>query len=313
MLDHEWMQVVGLYGHSQMIPVLADQGPVALCVSRVPVPEAPRGKRGRLLLLHGNPASMHDFGQLAALLNGELELVAIDLPGFGRSENAGPVRHESMLDTHARLLAAATDRIGWTEPFYVLGHSHGAAVALTMAARFPERVRGLILLGSVGSPAHWGYRQLVVPGVMSALRVLARTLKHVTPRRLRRQAVQAVMKPIYSPCPLTEQWIEEQLVAVERRPEILVNMAVVAGGDPCGQIGRAASEIRVPALFIHGDSDRLVPAVYPRAIYAVMARSGNAEFHELPNAGHMLHISHAQQIQQLMMDWLTRLPHGVGI
>jgi pimeloyl-ACP methyl ester carboxylesterase len=304
------MQVVGLYGHAQMIPVLAAQGPVALCVSRVPVPEAPPKKRGRLLLLHGNPASMHDFGHLAALLHGELELMAIDLPGFGRSENVRPAPHESVLDAHARLLTEAADRSGWTEPFFVLGHSHGAAVALTMAARFPERVRGLILLGSVGSPAHWGYRQLVVPGVLSALRVLARTLKHVTPRRLRRRAVRAIMEPIFSPCPLTEQWIEEQLEAVERRPEILVNMAVVAGGDPCGQIGRAASEIRAPALFIHGDSDRLVPAAYPRAIYAVMARSGSAEFHELPNAGHMLHISHAEQIQPLMMDWLTRLAHA---
>src|SRR5262249_11329075 len=107
-----------------MLTVSLDQGPISLCVSRVPPRAAtsePRGQRG---VLHGNPASMPDFGRLASLLRDEFDVIAIDLPGFGRSGNVRAVPHESVLDTHARHIAAAIERVGLRNPFYLLGHSH---------------------------------------------------------------------------------------------------------------------------------------------------------------------------------------------
>jgi pimeloyl-ACP methyl ester carboxylesterase len=294
----------GLYGHAQTVTVTLEQGPVEVCVSRLPL--RPGAARERLILLHGNPASMHDFGPLAGMLRADFDVVAVDLPGFGRSGNLEPTSRESILDSYARCVVAAIDRVAPTAHFHVLGHSHGAAVAQTIAALFPERVTALILLGSVGTPAHWGYRQLVMPGVLGALRVIARTLKRLIPRPLRWRIIQAVMTPIFSPYPLETQWIDEQLAVVEARPEILVNMALVAAGDPCAQLARTAAQIRAPSLFIHGDSDRLVPSVYPRAIYAVVSQHVSAEFHELPRIGHMLHISHPEQVHALIVDWLAR-------
>jgi pimeloyl-ACP methyl ester carboxylesterase len=261
----------------------------------------------RIVLLHGNPASMYDFARLAELLRDELEVVAIDLPGFGRSENVRLSRHESLLDTYARHVMAALDQLGWHEPFCLLGHSHGAGVAQAIAALFPERISRLVLIGSLGTPAHWGYRQLVAPGTLSALRVLAKTLKHTLPRWLRWRIIQAVMTPIFSPQPLAQRWIDEQLDVVENRPEILVTMALVAFGDPCAQLERNARKIVAPTLFMHGASDRLVPAVHARAIYEIVARSVRAEYYELPQVGHMLHISHPERVRELLFDWLARL------
>lgn len=301
------MQHVSLYGHSQMVQVWLDQGPIQLCVSRVPLREKSGGRRGRLLLLHGNPASMHDFGHLASLLRDEFEVAAIDLPGFGRSGNVRPVAHESMLDTHARHIVAAAERIGWDD-FYLLGHSHGSAVAQTIAARFPERMKGLILLGALGTPTPWCYKHLVAPGVMHGLRAVAQTLNYAIPRPVRWRLVQAIMRPIFAPHPLSHQWIDEQLAVVEGRPEILVNMALVATNDPCEQLGRQAPQIRTPTLFIHGAADTLLPAKHARAIYSVISRTQLAEFYELPETGHMLHISHPAEICDLLFDWHRRLP-----
>lgn len=247
---------------------------------------------------------MHDFGRLAGLLGDDLEVVAIDLPGFGRSDNVRAQRHESLLDTYARHVIAVTEGLGWSEPFYLLGHSHGGAVAQCVAALYPQHIRGLILLGSVGTPAHWGYRQLVVPGVLPSLRLLAKALERPTPRSVRRRIVRAVMEPIFSPAPLSDHWVDRELAVVDGRPEVLVTMGLVATGNPCDQLARGAALIRAPSLFIHGACDRLVPAAHARAVYETIARAVRAEFHQLPDTGHMLHISHPAEIAELVLSWL---------
>ena len=299
------MQKVRLYDHATSIQVQLDQGPVSLCVSRVPSPPGAI-PRGRMLLLHGNPANMHDFGEMAARLARELEVMAVDLPGFGRSDNVRPVQHESVLDTYARHVQAVVERLDWREPYYLLGHSHGAAVAQRMAALFPERIARLLLLGSVGTPAHWGYRQLALPGVLPGLRLLSRALRVPSPRPVRRELVRAIMTPIFAPHPLADEWIDTQLAAVDSRPEVLVNMAVVASGDPCGQLARTAEAICAPTLFVHGAADRLVPTQHARAIYEIVSRRCPSEFHVLPGTGHMLHISHPAPIADLAVEWLGR-------
>src|ERR1700759_4455503 len=171
------MHELALYERAQMLAVSVNQGPIGLCISKVGLGGAAHGRRGRLLLLHGNPSNMHDFGELASLLREDFDVAALDLPGFGKSATVRALGHETVLDPYARHVEAAAHRLGWIEPFHVLGHSHGAAVAQTVAALFPERVAGLVLLGSVGTPAHWGYRKLVTPGVMTGLRLLAHALK----------------------------------------------------------------------------------------------------------------------------------------
>src|SRR5436190_17814347 len=112
-----------LYEHAEMVSVSAGRRPIALCLSRLGNQDRSTG-RGRLLLLHGNPASMQDFRHLSALLRKDFELCAIDLPGFGRSEMLAPEAGQSMLDAYASHVLAAADRIGWSEPFFVMGHSH---------------------------------------------------------------------------------------------------------------------------------------------------------------------------------------------
>jgi pimeloyl-ACP methyl ester carboxylesterase len=298
------MHALRLYDHARMVAVAVDRNrPVTLCVSQVPCSAPSAGPRPRIVLLHGNPANMHDFGPLALLLREAFDVVAVDLPGFGRSERVRAVRGESLLQTYARHVEAAVERIGWRDDFHLLGHSHGAAVAQTMAALFPDRVTGLVLLGSIGVPANKGYRGLALPGATSALRLLVQALKLPNPAALRRRIVRTIMEPIFAPLPLSDAWVAEQLAIIDNRPEILVSMALVAHGDPCAELARTAARIRVPTLFIHGDSDSLVPAAHVRAIHELM-RSAPALFHELRHAGHMLQLSHADRISTLVSDWV---------
>jgi pimeloyl-ACP methyl ester carboxylesterase len=281
---------------------------VKLCVSQLPCSEPAAGQRKRIVLLHGNPANMHDFGPIALQLRDEFDVVAIDLPGFGRSERVRSVGDESLLRTYARHVASAIERIGLGSDFHLLGHSHGGAVAQMLAALFPDRVASLVLIGSVGVPPNWAYRALALPGVASALRLFVQTLKLPNPAALRRRIVRSIMEPIFAPMPLAEAWIAEQLAIIDERPEVLVTMALVAQGNPCAELAHTAARIRAPTLFIHGDTDSLVPTAQVRAIYEIVARSAPAAaFHELRHTGHMLQLSHADRISSLIKDW-TRSP-----
>ena len=70
-------------------------------------------------------------------------VAAVDLPGHGRSEGPPLAHIEAMADW----TVAALDALGARDAA-LAGHSMGALVALDAAARYPDKVRALALLGA---------------------------------------------------------------------------------------------------------------------------------------------------------------------
>jgi len=101
-----------------------------------------------LLAVHGWLDNSASFATLAPLLCEHFYIVAIDLPGHGRSAHrpAGGWYHyvEYLADIQA--VAAA---LGWKR-FSLLGHSLGGAAASIFAAAQPEPIDKLLLIESLG-------------------------------------------------------------------------------------------------------------------------------------------------------------------
>ena len=89
------------------------------------------------LFIHGVPTSADIWLPVLERIGG----VALDLPGFGRSDKGGQLDY-----TLPGLAAAVAELIGVLElgPVALVGHGWGAAVALAAAARIP--VAGLVLI-----------------------------------------------------------------------------------------------------------------------------------------------------------------------
>jgi pimeloyl-ACP methyl ester carboxylesterase len=102
----------------------------------------------RLLALHGWLDNAASFDRLAPLLCEHFHIVALDLPGHGRSGHRPPGTWYHYVDYLGDALAAA-DALGWTQ-FGLLGHSLGGAVASMLAAACPQRIERLFLIEALG-------------------------------------------------------------------------------------------------------------------------------------------------------------------
>ncbi|WP_293772452.1 alpha/beta hydrolase [uncultured Pantoea sp.] len=96
-----------------------------------------------LLLLHGFPASSHQFRNLIPLLADKFHLIAPDLPGFGFTEVPADRHYSWTFDALGQTLTAFVDALGLTRYAMYL-FDYGAPAGLRLALAYPDRVTGLI-------------------------------------------------------------------------------------------------------------------------------------------------------------------------
>jgi len=100
------------------------------------------GKGPAIVCIHGLTANHTCWQSLADILAPDYRLIAYDVRGRGESDK--PPKGYS-LEIYAQDLGALLDHFGLKSAI-IMGHSGGANQGLYFAARFPKRVRKLILI-----------------------------------------------------------------------------------------------------------------------------------------------------------------------
>jgi 3-oxoadipate enol-lactonase len=119
------------------------------------------------VLLHGQPGAGSDWDAVVRALPPQLTSLALDRPGYRTSRHPpGSFRD------NAQWLLGELDSAGVSSAILV-GHSYGGAVALSAAAIAPERVRGLVLVASVGPGCLDGWDVLLAAPVLGPVCALA--------------------------------------------------------------------------------------------------------------------------------------------
>jgi pimeloyl-ACP methyl ester carboxylesterase len=101
-----------------------------------------------VLALHGWLDNAATFDRLAPLLPRSLRIVALDLPGHGRSDRRGAESFYHYIDW-VGIVLDVVDALGWSR-FSLLGHSMGAGISTLVAGTVPERVRRAVLIEGLG-------------------------------------------------------------------------------------------------------------------------------------------------------------------
>lgn len=279
-------------------------GPVAVFACRFEA-DASTERPRRFLLLHGNPSHVDHFRSNIAFLCARGEVAAFDAPGFGQS----PAPERALtLDFLADVAAAYAARLGWTSGVTVIGQSHGGAVAQTLAARHRALVEGVVLLGTMGYPAHFSMRLAMLPGAAAVTHGIARLAGRQPFRALARAFARAEVGASFAPDPVPDGFVERELARVLASPSIQRSSVSANDGDPTRQLRAQAGRIRTRVLFIHGRDDRLVPVAYARRLARILDESGvGCRFVEV-EGGHMVHLVRPERVHSPLAAWLDAPP-----
>jgi pimeloyl-ACP methyl ester carboxylesterase len=194
-------------------------------------------------------------------------VLAVDLPGHGRSDDPPLATIPDMAQWIGRLMGAANvKRAG------LVGHSMGGSIAVEAAAAFPDRISRIALLGTA----------LATP-VNDALLTAARDAPETAHQMITGWALGPRAKIGSNPAP--GLWMSGGSMALlgRNRPGTLH-----AAFNACNRWKSgpdSAQRVRCPALVMIGASDSMTPPKIGRALAEKIPGSRTVT---IPNCGHMM-------------------------
>ncbi len=242
------------------------------------------------VLLRGLMRETRHWGGFPAALRALLpaaEIVALDLPGNGRLyRSRSPWRIEAMAERVRSELSAR----GFTPPYYLLGLSMGAMVAVAWGALHPQELRGCVLINPSLRGLDPFYRRLRPRAWPSLLTLIGgnalqqeRAILRLTSRRGDVQpAILDAWVAYRRECPVTRRNALRQLIA-----------AALYRAPACGPA--------TPVLVLASALDDLVD---PRCSRHLAAR-WNAALAIHPGAGHDLPLDDAVWVARQVREWLA--------
>ncbi len=240
-----------------------------------------RGEGRPLVLVHGWGSSRETFARLQSALADVVEVIAVDLRGFGQT---GPVRGPHGVRDMAADLAELAEEKG---PVIALGHSMGGNVVSHLALARPELVAGLIVI----DPAYGADEQecrglgrrraaLVELGAEAAVRDLGNAYSPHLPASLK----QAILRDLERSDPRV---LLESFDGMYMTPDAL---------GPLPQARLWLANRTGPILAIYSTA---------KAAATESEISLSSTIRVAPGPGHFVHLEHADWTAQTIKDWLT--------
>lgn len=240
-------------------------------------PDAPA-----VLLVHGLGGTSNFYQVQADALAERFRVIRVDSAGAGRS----PVADGISITAHADDLAAVLDALQ-VGAAAVVGHSMGTLVVRELAARHPQKVSALALLGAVREPAEAGRQAqrdraavlrtqgtaAVAPGVVA--NALSETTRRDKPE------VAAFVR---------------ELVMRQDPEGYARNCEALAGATDPGPVAPG-----LPLLLVTGTDDKVGA---PEVSQEIADAHGSATVEVLPGVGHWTALEAAGPVTDLLLKFL---------
>ncbi len=234
------------------------------------------GSGPTVVLLHGLASSIYSWKEVLPALARDHDVVALDLPGFGGSEQPADLN----ATIYPGLVLGLMDRLGVARTSLV-GHSLGGAVAVSVAVKAGERIERLALLDAAGFNLAPADRPALL---RLAAAVPAGVLEWLPTRRLPLWV--GLRQVFHDPALVTPERFDEYLAPLQRPGAMIAisSLLVSPGFASAEAFAKQAAQIRVPTLVIWGADDAWVP---PSDADRFVAAIPGARKLVLRNCGHM--------------------------
>lgn len=258
---------------------------IACYDSRTGVPEG-IGNADPVVLLHGFCSLSYTWHEVFDEIASGQRTIAVDLKGFGASDK--PADENYLLDTQAEIIAGLLDALG-LERISLMGCSLGAAIALRVAQRWPQRVLKLILV----SPAAFHHDQFPIWKrlVLAATRNVSTELAAQVIRRLVRTPglIESRMRhAYYQSGTMTDERVRVY-TAMLRDPHCQHAIIATLRQLDLRELEKNLPDVCQPVLILQGAYDKIIPPEFstrlvrllPQAELKMMA-CGHGPQEELP-------------------------------
>jgi pimeloyl-ACP methyl ester carboxylesterase len=251
-----------------------------------------RGGRPTVVLTNAFPQSIRCWESVWDRLAEHVDLLAVDLAGFGRSTGSGAVMRPS---AQADLLVKVMDNLE-VESAFIVGPDVGVPVALWLAAEHPDRVLGVNVFDGPGTwPTDFD------PALRAATRFgLVRWLATRRPlkRRLMQQNFAVATSEGYHHFRPSDQAIEEyRSICFDDQQHRNAFDYLGSYADDLPRLEERLPSISAPALITWGANDRFVLPSNAERLQALLPHS---ELTVFDDAGHFSH-------EDADDRWLSRL------
>jgi len=254
-----------------------------------------------VFLIHGNTSSANSFARLMRSNFAKVyRVVAIDMPGYGRSDNS-PSYNVALFNSVISQAAAALQ----ADHGIIVGWSLGGDFALQVSSLLPN-IKGYFLFGT----APVGGGPTVPTSFLTPVESYAgpATLYGFIPELLPFQIdqyVTAFFRPGYTN-------IASFFYQDGYRTDGGTRQAVVlaaAGADPdFKQEVPVAQNLQVPIALIHAEHDAFVRLNYLETIAPTIPKLWRGNIHVVSGVGHAIQWEQTETLTSLIRDFINELP-----
>jgi 4,5:9,10-diseco-3-hydroxy-5,9,17-trioxoandrosta-1(10),2-diene-4-oate hydrolase len=252
-----------------------------------------------VVLLHGGgpgATAWSNFGRNVGVLAERFRVLAVDQPGFGRSDKPGG--HPQYFTYSSEALAGLLDALG-IDRVHLVGNSLGGGTATRFALRHPDRVGRLVLM----APGGLGLNVFASDPTEGVKRLGAFA---APPGPSREKLGEFLRTLVFDQRLVTDELIEERYAAAST-PEALAALASMGAsfyGEDAedGLLWREAHRLKHHTLLIWGREDRVNPLDGALVALKVLR---NAQLHVFGRCGHWAQLEKFEEFNRLATGFLS--------
>jgi pimeloyl-ACP methyl ester carboxylesterase len=256
------------------------------------------GAGPELILLHGLLGTASTWELTIPGLAEESTIYAVDALGIGESERVPGI--DATLEAQASRIVKFMDASAIRSADF-LATSHGGAVALTLAAKYPTRVRNLVLHAPANPFSH-----LADPLVRFYLSGLGTWFAHRVGSLPEPMQALALGRMYGDPTQLRDGSLGKYINSLRVPGTVEYVLSILKTWfDDMDKLELALQHLRrFPALLLWGDRDRAVSLESAQGLRRCFDR---AELVELPGMGHLPYEECPETLTRLVNSFLVRM------
>lgn len=253
-----------------------------------------------IILVHGLGSYLPAWKKNIPTLSQNYRVIALDLPGYGRSSK-GP--WEGSLEFFANTVIELADSLG-IEQFVMGGHSMGGQITMVAALQHPERVQKLILTAPAGFETfHDGEKEWFRSVATPTLTLVAKP-----------KTIQQNVAINFYDMPDDADFMIRDRIAMRSAADFNGYAYIIAESIKA-MVDRPVydylDQIKQPTLIFFGEADQLIPNRFltggKTETIAEMGHSKipNSVLHMVPEAGHFIHFEQSEFFNEKVMTFLN--------